>query len=213
MFSGIVSCMGEVTRAQEVESGRELVIRSEEISGGLGRGASVAVNGVCLTSVEHDARTFRSEVLRETLRATNLGDLREGDRVNLEPSLRYGDEIGGHLVQGHVDGVAEVTAVREEELDWRVDFALEPALLGYLVPKGSVALDGVSMTVGPELGETEFHVFVIPHTRKATRFASYRPGSRVNVEVDILGKYVRHYLREEAERGAPRTASPKGPAS
>lgn len=199
MFTGIVLELGRVTTVREIERGREFEIDPGRLVERFVEGASVAVNGTCLTVAARSEELIRVQAVEETLRATNLGDLREGEVVNLEPALRAGDEMGGHIVQGHVDTVAEVSGIHHGEMDRRIDFQVAPDFGKYLVPKGSVAIDGVSMTVGPTVEPTAFHVFVIPYTWEKTRFGIYRQGTRVNVEVDILGKYVRHFLSEGDE--------------
>ena len=203
MFTGIVCGVGEVREVRSLERGKEFSIRALEIVPRLEPGSSVAVNGTCLTVVARDGESFRTQVVMETLRVTNLGELAAGETVNLEPSLRVGDELGGHLVQGHVDGQAEVIGIHEGDMDRRVDFRIDPELGHYLVPKGSVSLDGVSLTLGPEVTPELFHVFVIPHTWEKTIVRRYVPGTRVNVEVDILSKYVRHFLDGEGRPPRP----------
>ena len=182
LFTGIVEEVGRV-RAVEAEPGlTRLRLEAGTVLDGLGVGDSIAVNGACLTVVEHDAETFLFQAGPETLRRTNLGELKEGDRVNLERSLRFGDRLGGHLVQGHVDAVGEVAAAAPELL------VVAPHTR-YLVEKGSVAVDGVSLTV-VDVGDDGFTVAVIPHTASATTLGRRRPGDRVNLEFDLVAKYV-----------------------
>ncbi len=156
-------------------------------------GASVAVSGVCLTVVERDDAGCKVELSGETLERTRLGELRDGDEVNLEPALRAGDALGGHWVQGHVDGVLRVSA-RRDDAEFRVlSFELPEALVPYLVEKGSVALDGVSLTVA-RVDAASFDVALIPHTLGVTTLGSLRPGDAVHYEIDVLAKYVHQAL-------------------
>lgn len=192
MFTGLVAEVGEVAAdpSESPRGGRVLSLRhSSELSARLEIGASLAVSGTCLTLIEHRPGESVVEMSEETLRLTTLGALRSGARVNLEAAMRMGDPMGGHWVQGHVDGTTEVTAVTPEEEFSRVAFAL-PAVLGrYFVTKGSVTIDGVSLTVA-EMDDDEFAVALIPHTLSHTTLGQRRPGDRVNVEVDVLAKYV-----------------------
>jgi riboflavin synthase len=156
-------------------------------------GASVAVSGVCLTVVEQNGEWCKVELSQETLDRTRLGALRDGDEVNLEPALRAGDALGGHWVQGHVDGILRVTARRDEEEFRVLSFELADALRPYLVEKGSVALDGVSLTVA-RLDQDGFDVALIPHTLDLTTLGSLRRGDSVHYEIDVLAKYVHQAL-------------------
>jgi riboflavin synthase len=161
-------------------------------------GDSVAVNGICQTVVETDGRSFSCDVLPETLRVSNLGSLRAGQPVNLERALRAGDRLGGHIVNGHIDGLGTVTRIVRKPLSLEITV---PADLGpYLVPKGSVAVDGVSLTVGPAASENRCTVYIIPHTWRHTNLHRLRTGAKVNIEVDILGKYVLNFLRSAPGR-------------
>jgi riboflavin synthase len=176
--------------------GARLVLRALAPLGETRVGESIAVSGACLTVLPGEGLRF--DVVPETLRCTTLGALRPGDRVNLERPLRLGDALSGHWVQGHVDGVAEVTRVEPSGNEWTVDVRLPGPLAGAVVPKGSVTLDGVSLTVGEVRegeGRTEFRVHLIPHTREVTTLGALRVGARLNVEVDVLGRWVEHHVR------------------
>jgi riboflavin synthase len=200
MFTGIVEEVGVVRRV-----GRERGVRRLEVGAcltleGSEVGASVAVNGACLTVVERTADGFAFDVGPETLERTSLRCLGIGDRVNLERPLRLGAPLGGHLVLGHVDGVGTVTGVTRVESAARVGIALPgPELAPLLVPKGSVAVDGVSLTVAA-LAEGTFEVMLIPHTLETTTLGSWRAGQPVNIEADVIGKYL---LRALELRGRP----------
>ncbi len=189
MFTGIVLEQGSVKRARQRKSLLELEVEAPSIAKELRRGDSVAVNGVCLTATRTGRRRFATQAMEETLARSTLGLLRRGSAVNLELAARLNDRLGGHLVQGHVDGTAKVLRVEEQEDARRVWFSASTELLRYMVPKGSVTLDGVSLTV-VEVGETSFQVALIPHTLSATTLGSLEKGSQVNVEVDIVAKYV-----------------------
>jgi riboflavin synthase len=188
MFTGLVEALGVVGGLTADGSGRALTLAAP-FAAQLVLGESVAVNGTCLTVVAHDAETCRFEVGPETLQRTNLGELRVGDRVNLERSMRVGDRLGGHWVQGHIDGVGRLER-RIPDGPWLgVWFSCPPELAAQMVPKGSVAVDGVSLTL-VEVTADGFSVALIPHTLDQTTLGFKRPGDAVNLETDILAKYV-----------------------
>jgi riboflavin synthase len=195
MFTGLVEEVGKVLE----RAGARLVITADRVLEDSDVGASVAVNGACLTVVERRPGRLRFDVGPETLARTALGDLAPGDPVNLERPMRLGGMVGGHLVQGHVDGVGLVAAfTRQAEtarltIEWR-DQALAPLL----IPQGSVAVDGVSLTVA-RLNARDFEIMVIPHTLAATTLGSLVPGRRVNLEMDMIGKYVQRILQWQGE--------------
>lgn len=170
-----------------------LIGHGEDLSGELSIGASLAVSGVCLTVTEMSPGEVLVELSPETLSRTTLGDLRRGARVNLEPALRMGDPLGGHWVQGHVDATTEVVARRDLEDHRELAFRLAPSLAANLVEKGSVTVDGVSLTIA-QLTDDRFSVALIPHTLEITTLAFLEPGDRVNLEVDVLSKYVQRAL-------------------
>ena len=199
MFTGLVVARGSVRRARLRGGVLDLEIDAGAVARGLDSGDSVAVNGVCLTATTASRRRFSAEAVPETLARSTLGDLERGDPVNLELPLRMSDRLGGHLVQGHVDGVARAARVEEEDGVRRVWFTASDDVLRYLVHKGSVALDGVSLTV-VEVGRETFQVVLIPHTLRATTLGNIASGARVNVEVDIIAKYVERLI--EGREGA-----------
>ncbi len=193
MFTGLVEALGAVREVVPAGAGRDLVIEAPAFAAELTLGESVAVNGCCLTVVGHDATTCRFQAGPETLRRTNLGELRPGDRVNLERSLRVGDRLGGHIVQGHIDGVGRVERVLPDGEWTTVWFACPPELSAQMVSKGSAAVDGVSLTlVDVEAGR--FSVALIPHTLAHTTLGFKKPGDPVNLETDLLAKYVQKCL-------------------
>ena len=188
MFTGLVADLGHVARVDRTADGVRLTVESP-LARELGEGDSVAVNGVCLTAVGICGDRFGAEVMHETLRRSSLGDVGEGGRVNLELPLRADGRLGGHLVQGHVDGVGAVLDVRDEGFARVVTVEAPAELLRYVVEKGSIAVDGVSLTVA-EVGDTTFAVSLIPETLERTNLGAAKPGTPVNLEVDILAKYV-----------------------
>jgi len=194
MFTGLVQEVGTI-RALEPRGGEggsdlRLDIGINGIDRGrLGLGASICVDGVCLTVTALGDDSFSADVSGETLRVTTLGGKKAGARVNLEPSLRVGDELGGHWVSGHVDGVAEVLALERDARSLRVSLAAPPSLARYIARKGSVTLDGVSLTVN-EVDGVNFSINLIPHTLEVTTLGSLAKGSRLNLEIDVLARYV-----------------------
>ena len=188
MFTGLVAGTGAVESLERGDDGVRLRVRAE-LAGELAPGDSIAVNGVCLTAVDPDKGGFSADVMEETLRRSSLGPLAEGDEVNLELPLRAGDRLGGHVVQGHVDGTGSVEAVNEDGFARVVRIGAPTGLLRYVVEKGSIAVDGVSLTVAAVDGEG-FEVSLIPETLERTTLGAARPGRVVNLEVDVLAKYV-----------------------
>lgn len=204
MFTGIIEATGEVDFLGENPDGRtsRLAVRLP-FAGELAVGESVAVNGCCLTVTGADAGTGTAafDLLAETLRATNLGDLRPGDVVNLERALRAGDRMSGHLVQGHVDTTAEVLAYETAGNDHRLEIELPAAFAPYVAYKGSIAVDGISLTVAAiDDDRPSFTIWIIPHTHEVTRLHTLAAGRRVNLEFDILAKYLERFV--EARRPA-----------
>ena len=196
MFTGLVEEVGVIEQAEPEGDGRRLLVQAALVARDLGPGDSVSVNGCCQTVVAATNGQFSVVAVPETLRCTNLGALVEGDAVNLERPVRLMDRLGGHLVQGHVDGVGRVTEFREESPGWWLTIDAPPPLLRYVAVKGSIAVDGVSLTVAG-VDATSFSVAVIPHTYGATVARLYHRGSEVNLEVDLLARYLER-LGEES---------------
>lgn len=195
MFTGIVEEMGQVlTNVVGAQSAR-LTLSAPVVHEGVTVGESIAINGCCLTVVEREGATLVFDAVPETLARTNLGDLKPGDRVNLERSLAVGARLGGHFVQGHVDGVGTVLSVQPVENAVVMEFSAPSALRRYLIEKGSVAVDGVSLTVA-EVRPESFTVWTIPHTRAITTLGMRQVGDRVNLECDLIGKYIERLLLE-----------------
>lgn len=191
MFTGLVEATGVLKQRRATATGVRLSL--EHPLGALALGESISVNGVCLTVVEFDATRFEVEASEETLRVTSLGSVGLGSTVNLERALRLGDRLGGHLVSGHVDGLAAVQRFVPVGDAVRVFLRAPAELRVYIAPKGSVTLDGVSLTVN-EVDTELFQVMLIPHTRQVTTLGKLAVGSSVNLEVDLLARYVCHYL-------------------
>jgi riboflavin synthase len=198
MFSGIVSEVGTVKTVQGGGDAVSLSIEASPALADVAIGESIAVNGVCLTAVQRQESTFAVDVSPETLRATNLGELRPGDGVNLERALCLNDRIGGHLVSGHVDGVGTVLDKRLEANAIHYDIQVPKDLVRYLVPKGSIAVDGISLTV-VACFPAAFQVTIIPHTAALTTIGRKGIGATVNLECDMIGKYVERMLQARLE--------------
>ena len=188
MFTGLVADLGTVSDVVATGDGVRLQVATS-LAAELSEGDSVAVNGVCLTAVSADAQAFTAEVMNETLRRSSLAEVAAGGRVNLELPLRAQDRLGGHVVQGHVDGVGAVSAVEDDGFARVVTIDAPPELLRYVVEKGSIAVDGVSLTVSSVSPDT-FAVSLIPETLERTNLGAAAPGTPVNLEVDVLAKYV-----------------------
>jgi riboflavin synthase len=195
MFTGLVEEKGTVAQVEHTADGARLRIETV-LAGRLGQGDSIAVNGVCLTAVEPVDGSFAADVMNETLGKTTLGPLAAGDAVNLELPLRAGDPLGGHIVQGHVDGTGTVGSVTGEGFSTVIRVDAPEEILRYVAAKGSVALDGVSLTVA-EVGEGWFSVALIPETQERTTLGGLRSGRSVNIEVDVLAKYVERLVTRQ----------------
>jgi riboflavin synthase len=188
MFTGIITDIGTITELTQEGDLRARIATGYDTAS-IDMGASIASEGVCLTVVDLGPDWYEVQVSRETVDMTNLGDWRVGRRVNLERALKVGDELGGHIVSGHVDGVAEVIAMRDEGDSTRVTLRAPHALAKFIAPKGSVALNGTSLTVN-EVDDCDFGINFIPHTKVATTWGDVSVGDRVNLEIDTLARYV-----------------------
>lgn len=195
MFTGIVEAIGTVQAVRETNLGKVFTVEAPDIASELEIGASIAVNGTCLTAVDFDDRTFVVEAVAETLAKTSLGTLVTGQHVNLERPLAASGRFDGHIVQGHVDGTAAVVDVRPEGDGARLTIGIPRGLARYVVEKGSITVDGVSLTVA-HLDEETFQIAVIPHTLDVTVLGQKAPGDVVNLEVDVIAKYVERMMKE-----------------
>lgn len=196
MFTGIIEALGHVEELREVGGNVHITIRSE-LASELAIDQSVSHNGVCLTVVGIGDGTYSVTAVQETLQKSNIGSWKPGDPVNLERAMKIGDRLDGHIVQGHVDATARVTQISEEDGSWRFSFAFKPRRDHVLVEKGSVTVDGVSLTV-VNAADEGFEVAIIPYTYENTRFKAYTPGSVVNLEFDIIGKYVARLMPDSS---------------
>jgi riboflavin synthase len=194
MFTGIVLATGQVTAISERGGDLELGVDAAGLdSARLGLGDSVSVQGVCLTVTRRQGSCFFADVSRETMAKTTLGALKAGSRANLEPSLRAGDALGGHIVSGHVDGMAKLVHTADDARSWRMQFELAAPLMRFVAPKGSICIDGVSLTVN-NVESTRFDVNIIPHTLKVTTLGELRIGDAVNIEIDVIARYVERLM-------------------
>ena len=201
MFTGIVESVGAVVALKPSEGCTRIVVEEPRVAGGVGLGDSVSVNGACLTVAEVSGSRVAFDAVRETLERTALAQLREGSRVNLERAMRADARLDGHIVQGHVDTTGRVERLERQGDDVRLFVACEPDFADLLVEKGSVAIDGVSLTV-VGVRRDGFDVALIPHTLAVTTLGERRAGDRVNLEADVLGKYVKRYVQQVlGERG------------
>jgi riboflavin synthase len=192
VFTGLIEDIGTIAKVDADGDGARLRITTR-LGAELSPGDSVAVNGACLTATEADAAGFTAEAMNQTLSLTSLGALGPGDHVNLELALRIGERLGGHLVQGHIDGIAEVTEAEEDGFARRLRVQVDPSLAELAVEHGSVALDGVSLTVSA-LGDDWLEVSLIPETLSRTNLGEAGPGSRLNLECDLIGRYVQRLM-------------------
>lgn len=207
MFTGLVEEIGRIGEVDAVDDGRRFRIGALAILEGMSVGDSIAVDGVCLTVTAHDRDWFEVFAMATTLNRTTLGDLRPGQLVNLERAMALGDRLGGHMVQGHVDGVGEVIRVDKSADHVLIDFSLPPLVADVTILHGSITVSGISLTVNelPEPGVCQ--VSIIPHTWEVTALHEVRPGTRLNLEGDMIGKYVRHLLgTPDREAAADATA-------
>lgn len=194
MFTGIIESMGHIVEARDLDTTRRFVVEAEAFAGELKPGESIAVDGACLTAVAFGEGTFAVDVIGTTLERTVAGSYREGSRVNLERAMKMGARLDGHIVQGHVDGVGHLIRVLEDGEFWRMDFSIPRAVADTTILHGSIALNGVSLTVSDFLGDAQIQIGIIPHTWEHTNLGRLTPGDPVNVEGDLIGKYVGRIL-------------------
>lgn len=195
MFTGIVTDLGEIAAVTSSDGGARMEIKTAYDTASIDIGASIACNGCCLTAVAFSKTSFSVDVSKETLDRTTLGDWQVGRHINLERSLKLGDEMGGHLVSGHVDCTAEVVDRTEDGDSFRFTFQVPAEFARFIAEKGSVAIDGVSLTVN-EVGDDTFGVNIIPHTCAVTTFGDLGVGGVVNIEIDMLARYVARLLKQ-----------------
>lgn len=194
MFSGIIEATGTISSITSMESDSRFVFDTGKLDlSDMQIGDSIAVNGACLTIIEKTEQSFSADLSGETLALTGFSDLQEGARINLEKAMQLSDRINGHLVSGHVDGLGVIQSMRDEGRSWRVDIEVPADLSKYIARKGSVTVDGVSLTVNQVEGNI-FSVNIIPHTWNETIFSQYQTGTRVNIEVDLIARYLEQML-------------------
>ena len=198
MFTGLVKELGKVSRISRAGNIYKIAIEAKGISKAAKAGDSIAVNGACLTVTEKNGAVLSFDAVEETMQRTSLGSLKEGSIVNLEDSLKVGDRIGGHFVLGHIDCLGRITDIKKGDKEASIELSIPEKFAGLVVEKGSVAIDGISLTVG-EVRRGSFRVFIIPRTMEATTLKDKKRGSEVNVEFDVLGKYI---VRQK-ELGSP----------
>jgi riboflavin synthase len=209
LFTGLIFELGDIVSLERRGKSARLFLDAKSLSQEAKLGDSIAINGTCLTIVEIRGTTLAFDISDETLKSTNLGELKVRDRVNLEPALRLSDRLGGHFVTGHIDGVGRMRSKSLEGEVYRIVIETEPWIAEYLVEKGSVAVDGISLTV-VDLLRDGFSLVIIPHTAKLTTLGLKSAGDRVNVEVDILGKYVSKYLKKGKDSNLMQTLKASG---
>ena len=195
MFTGIIQHVGRITAVQAAGAGKTLTIELGPVATGLSLGDSVAVDGVCLTATAITGESASFDVVAESLSRTTLGKLQTASKVNLERAMAADGRFDGHIVQGHVDGLATVSNIRRGEMSWEITFKAPPEILNLMIPKGSVAVAGVSLTLA-SVTTSSFSIAVIPATLRETTLADLTVGQQVNIETDVLGKYIRRYLAE-----------------
>ncbi len=200
MFTGIIEELGTIQTLRSAHDGARIVVQAPTILSDARIGDSIAVNGVCLTVVEKTTTTFAADISAETLRRTSLKQIQTGSKINLERPMTPSARFGGHIVQGHVDGMGELLSAKAEGDGWNVRIGFPPELGKYIVEKGSITVDGISLTVAA-LGDDWFEIAVIPHTWKVTNLASLKRGQAVNLEVDIIAKYVERMLTPHLAKG------------
>lgn len=199
MFSGIVEEIGRIIATNDSADGRRLKIAAKLICSDLKIGDSISVSGCCLTATEFNSDNFSVDATFETLRRTKLGNLKVGDKVNLERALKFSDRLGGHLVSGHVDALARLSAIKKEGFSWVMEFTAPSSLQAYFIEKGSVAIDGISLTIAylkpVNAQEFLFAIAAIPHTLEVTTLSQLSVGDQINIEADLIGKYVANWMQ------------------
>ena len=208
MFTGIIEEKGTVASVRKGNVSSRITFSASVVLSDIHEGDSIAVNGVCLTATDITDKTFTADVMAETMRRSSLGSLKSGDRVNMERAMLCGGRFGGHIVSGHIDGTGTVLSMKREENAVWVTIKADASLLKYIVEKGSVALDGISLTVA-SVTEKDFSVSIIPHTASETTLLSKQPGDCINIECDMIGKYVEKLIglnQDKTEKSVDNTS-------
>lgn len=199
MFTGLIQEVGRILSIKENTEGREFIIQAPALIKEIAIDDSVATNGVCLTATEILNDSFRVQAVHMTLQKTSLGLLKEGDKVNLELSLRPSDRLGGHFVQGHVNALGKIVSIETRGENWEIEVSFPAELRKYMISEGSVALDGISLTVA-RLTPTTLTVSIIPHTLEKTSLSAKKVGDHLNIEVDMIAKYIENFLSHDEEK-------------
>lgn len=200
MFTGIIEEVGTVMAIRKNANSASIEIKAERILSDVKEGDSIAVNGICLTVTSYTAHSFTADIMHETMRCSAIKDVRNGSLVNLERAMMAGGRFGGHMVTGHIDGTGKIERVQKDEIAIWYTISADETLMRYVIEKGSIAIDGISLTVA-SVQEHHFCVSVIPHTAANTILPYKKPGDLVNLENDCIGKYVEHFLRRETTDG------------
>lgn len=196
MFTGLIKDIGTIKSIKRNSSGAEFIIETEKLISDIEIDDSVATNGVCLTATKVDGKCFTVQAVHVTLEKTNLGKLKSGDKVNLELALRASDRLGGHIVQGHVNGQGKLTAHKQLGDNWEISFSADSHLFKYMIKEGSICIDGISLTIA-RLDKGQFTVSIIPHTYENTILHTKKIGESVNIEVDMMAKYLENFVKFE----------------
>lgn len=199
MFTGLIEEIGRVESVVKSAKSASITIKAKKVLEGVMLGDSISTNGVCLTVTSFDSGRFSVDVMAETMRRSSFRHLTPGDEVNLERALSLGDRLGGHMVSGHIDGVGKVSRYDQEDNAVWITVSAPPEILRYIVQKGSIAIDGVSLTVA-YVDDSVFKVSIIPHTKEETTLLNKKPGSEVNLECDMIGKYIEKFIDERAKK-------------
>tara|TARA_Y100000780_G_scaffold232578_1_gene267188 strand:- start:45558 stop:46187 length:630 start_codon:yes stop_codon:yes gene_type:complete len=199
VFTGLIKDIGTIESVKSNSEGKEFIIRAPNLYKDIQIDDSVATNGVCLTATEIKGETFKIQAVHVTLEKTNIGKLKQGDKVNLELALRPMDRLGGHFVQGHVNGVGAIKSVKQRGKNWEISIEAPKDLFRYIIEEGSIAVDGISLTVA-RLSEREFTVSIIPHTYEYTILHTKKIGDSVNIEVDMMAKYLENFLQHDKRK-------------
>lgn len=193
MFTGLIEEIGTIKNIRKGNTSSQITIRAQKVLSDIKQGDSICTNGACLTVIDYSAREFTVDVMAETMRSTNLHNLIPGDRVNLERALKVGDRLGGHMVSGHVDGVGTILQMKREENAVWITISTTNKILKYIIIKGSVAIDGISLTIA-EVDDESFRISIIPHTGLITTLLEKQSGDKLNIENDIVGKYIEKFI-------------------
>jgi riboflavin synthase len=193
MFTGLIEEVGVIQKIKTGKNSAQFFIKAAKVMDDTKIGDSICTNGVCLTIVEKSPLVFAVDIMSETIKMTNFSDLKIGSKVNLERAMRLSDRLGGHLVSGHIDGTGKIVAIKKDDIAWRIHIESISAVIHKILDKGSIAIDGISLTV-VQVFDSSFEVSIIPHTAKETNLLDKKTGDTVNLETDMIGKYVLHFL-------------------